>query len=360
MTAPSSRRYLYMDFLRILGCFLVIVNHTNSRVFMNNPPPACTWFVSVAWYYFSKTAVPLFVMVSGACLLPRVDSYRRTMERVLRILLTLLLFSYGYYLWGLRMNWSWASALNPFALLSAIWQMRITDSFWYLYFYTGMLLMLPLFQRLVQVMKKADYHYLLGLSLLFHVAWPLLAHYVPKLTLPKFFDLPLFSVFIGLFFAGHYIQVYVAPKRWQIPICTAVIALSVAVAVGLTLLEIRRLPPNARYLFMDERTAPALPVVLSAVSLMVLSKTCFAFWEKTKRGIPPRMAQWLVTLGACSFCVYLLQDGVILATRGTIFPFLSGLMNPFIAAVLWEIGLFVVLMAAAWVLKKLPIFRKLI
>ena len=78
MSAPamagSSRRESWLDALRIVSAFLVIVNHTNSKVFQSLAPQDIQWWLSIGWYYVSKMAVPLFVMVSGACLLPRRDS----------------------------------------------------------------------------------------------------------------------------------------------------------------------------------------------------------------------------------------------------------------------------------------------
>mgnify|MGYP002561809920 CR=1 FL=1 len=74
MTAVDSAnkakaRAAFLDFLRILAAFLVIVNHTNSYVFKTLTPVDSQWHWSILWYYVSKTAVPLFIMISGACLL---------------------------------------------------------------------------------------------------------------------------------------------------------------------------------------------------------------------------------------------------------------------------------------------------
>ena len=357
----SSRRYLYMDFLRVLACFLVIVNHTNSLVFLGATPGSATWGVSLTWYYVSKTAVTLFVMVSGACLLSKEDSYRRILQRVVRMLLVLILFSYGYYLLKLlKAHELWPQAFDLWRFFRSIWQIRISDSLWYLYFYIGLLLMLPFCQRLAKSMKKTDFHYLLGLTFGIYLVWPMVTHYVPALALPEFFDLSLFPMFIGLFFAGHYIHAHITPKRWYIPICGAVVICAPLIATGLTWLETLRIPPDSRYLFMDERTTPALPVVLCAVAMMILAKTCFALWEERGKGLSPKAAHRLAALGACSFTIFLLQDCLIVETRHTLFPFLCSMMHPFLAAILWEIIVFSTLVPVAWLLKKIPFLKKLL
>ncbi|HPS81943.1 MAG TPA: acyltransferase family protein, partial [Candidatus Limiplasma sp.] len=120
--ATATKRFAYLDFLRILAAFLVIVNHTNSLVFEKTAPSDPVWWLSVAWYYLSKIAVPLFVMVSGACLLPRQETYRKTWGRFLRVLLVLVIFSYAYYLVGVwETYWTWARAFDYQTFFASMW-----------------------------------------------------------------------------------------------------------------------------------------------------------------------------------------------------------------------------------------------
>ena len=50
MTSPATKpRFAYMDLLRIVAVFLVIVNHTNSLVFKALTPARVTWWLSIAW-----------------------------------------------------------------------------------------------------------------------------------------------------------------------------------------------------------------------------------------------------------------------------------------------------------------------
>ena len=140
--AGASRREGWLDALRVLAAFGVIVNHTNSKVFQALTPQDAQWWLSVGWYYVSKMAVPLFVMVSGACLLPRRDSPRRVLGRMARILGALLLFSYAYYLYDAWVYWGlWPRMADLGTFLSLVWTQQITDSFWYLTFYLALLAM---------------------------------------------------------------------------------------------------------------------------------------------------------------------------------------------------------------------------
>lgn len=358
---PNSKHFLYMDFMRVLACFLVIVNHTNSYVFQASDPSQLTWFLSIVWYYFSKIAVPIFVMVSGACLLPRQESYRRTGWRILRMVIALVLFSWLYYLVDLwEMHFTWEKAFDVSEFLSDIWQGPITDSFWYLYFYIGLLVMLPLLQRMAKGMQKHDYHYLILGSFAVNAFWPLLTHYVPSLTLPRYLEFPLMNVFIGLFFAGHYLHAYVVPKRWHLWASIAVIVVTLALSTALTALEFYRTPVGQKYWFMDERTAPALPILLCAMAVMVLVRTAFSLRQTNEKAFPEKTSRLISALGGRAFAIYLLQDLAIAESRYRVFAVLCGMMNPFVAALLWELLVWLVLLPAAWLLGRIPGIRKIV
>lgn len=350
----TAKRVVWLDFLRALACFLVIVNHTNSDVFKSVPIGGVTWYLSIAWYYLSKIAVPLFVMISGACLLGRKESYGRAALRALRVAIALVLFSYLYYLWGVWLtNWTWSRVFDIPGFLALIWARRITDSFWYLYLYIGLMLVLPLLQRMAQGMDRRDSRYLLCLTLGVGSAWPLLAHYVPALALPAYLDLPLFNVFIGLFFLGHHLRAYPAPKRWHIPAAAVALALLIAVSVWLTRVEAGRVAAGERYWFMDERTTPFLLTTLSAMAVFWLARAAFE-----GRGV--KSARVWTELGGCAFGAYLMQDWLIAETRYRVFPALRALMPDMLATLLWELAIFMVAVLIALLLRRIPLLRKLL
>ena len=67
-TKVERPRYEFIDILRIVACFLVIVNHTITTVFYG-AEPSRGWFISVIWFYISKLSVPVFVMITGYILI---------------------------------------------------------------------------------------------------------------------------------------------------------------------------------------------------------------------------------------------------------------------------------------------------
>ncbi len=341
------KREPWLDALRLLAAFLVIVNHTNSEVFQASSPAEATWWLSMVWYYVSKLAVPLFVMVSGAVLLPKQDSLKKIFGRFLRVLAALVVFSYGYFLHDAWVNYGlWPRMANIGAFVKLVWTQQITDGFWYLYFYMGLMLALPLLQRMASAMKRSDMCYLMGLCFGLDALWPLAAHYVPALALPSYFDMPFMTGYIGLFFAGHWIRTMEKPvPKW--PAVAALLG-AIAASVVLTRVEFGRVLPGAKYWFMDNRTQPSLFVVIASIALMMLM-----------RGMKSERKIW-TELGGCAFGIYLLQDWVIAQTETRLFAPLCQALPAFPAVLVWEVAVFAICLAAALVMKRIPLLAKIL
>lgn len=355
LATHSRTRYAYLDFLRILAAFLVIVNHTNFYVFKKLTPADPIWWVSIVWYYLSKIAVPLYVMISGACLLPRKDSYPRALGRMFRVLLVLVIFSFGYYQWYLWLsNWTWQGALNIPLFLQTIWKNRLVDSFWYLYFYLGLMVALPILQRMASAMGKRDMEYFMGVSFLVFAIWPLVEHYVPAVAMPQYLDIPLFGVFLGLFVAGHYLHTYAGQANRLLALF--IILLSLAASTWLTRIEYSAVGAGGQYWFMDERSQPSIFMILCAMGMFTLVMRSFKTNAVEREASGKRWAM----IGGCAFGIYLVQDWLIAETRTRLFVPLSGTMSPMLAVLIWEVIVFIVAFAAAWVLKHIPLLKKLL
>lgn len=351
-TGETKGRVAFLDFLRILAAFFVIVNHTNSGVFLERTPAELQWHLSLLWYYTSKTAVPIFMMISGACLLGKRDSYGKIGRRILRTVLALVLASYLYFLMKAWVYFGlWPRAVNFGALFGQIWRGEITNGFWYLPLYLGLLLTLPLWQRMASAMEKRDYEYLMALTFTVGAAWPLLSHYVPALNMPKYFGQMIPCSYLGLFFAGQYFVKYREPRRNSVLISALLLVLSLAVCWALTRLEFDRVEPGQQYWFMDERTTPALPVITASLSLFWLARCAFG---------ARRSGRLLAELGGCAFGIYLLQDLVIAESKKRVFMPLCEKLPAFGAALCWEVIVFAAALAGAWILRRIPGVKRIL
>lgn len=122
-------RKLYFDLLKIIACFLVIVNHT-SDVFSNYSTAfSKTWITSAAIFYFSKVAVPIFI--SGALCLSKVEAFNYSLFKFKKIFFVLVGWSFFY----------WLQKPEPFTYLFNFFTLFFTDTvsthLWYLYMLLG-------------------------------------------------------------------------------------------------------------------------------------------------------------------------------------------------------------------------------
>lgn len=351
----ERKREIWLDVLRFVAAFLVIVNHTNSGIFMASDPSCLTWWVSIVWYYVSKTAVPMYVLVSGACLLHKKDSWRKSLSRFVRILCVLLMASYAYFLLDAWLHYGlWPRAGELDAFFKLVWQQKIADSLWYLYFYLGLMVMLPFLQRMCSAMSKGENVCFVCLCFLLGGGWPLVVHYQPALALPGYFDIPLFTGYLGMFFAGHLLYSSSVPSRKQSAAACIAAALSLVLSALLTGLEYTRTEPGKPYWFMDERTMPALLTLIAAVGIAAAARGWLSGSFK------PRTQRLWAELGGCSFGIYLLQQMIIQETEYRLLPPLQSVMHVFPAVLIWELAIFGIALCAAWVIRRIPGLKSLL
>lgn len=155
----KNARLCYLDLLRILACFLVILNHTPGYVasFEGNaskplPLLVCHLFLEMV----VKIGVPVFFMISGALLLRKDMTYRNVFRRILRMFLILLGFSIvaniaatkHFYAPGFVRNFASATVDGA-------------RPYWYLYAYIGFLLVHPFMRSIAVRLTKSDVIYLI-------------------------------------------------------------------------------------------------------------------------------------------------------------------------------------------------------
>ena len=336
-------RKTYLDTARIAACFLVIVNHTNSRIFLSAEPSGL-WVVSVAYFFLSKIAVPMFLLVSGDLLLGGRESYKKTAVRFLRILGALVLFSLIYYLIGCAEG---AQVFGAGDFFLAILKHDITNCFWYLYLYLALMVMLPASQAMAAGFAKRDFVYFCFISIIIIGGVPYLTHYFPALGEIPGLYLPLFSVYIGLMMVGRYFGSVCPPGRRTAAIAAVVFVVCIALNVIGTNFEYKASP--SWYLFFDERTS-ALITIPSICAFILLR-----YFVKGSE----RSGKVLGYISGLTFGAYLLSD-LAINHSGGIFEAMAKTLTPIPAVIIWELGIFVVCLAVTALLKKIPFIKRLL
>ncbi len=344
MSTKTSRES-FLDLLRILASFLVIVNHTNSTIFLHSTPDSAIWYLSLIYFFVSKIAVPVFLMISGYLLLDKVDTWKKALSRVFRIFVVLFSCAIIYSLYH---NIYEESITSPAVIIKTIlqfYQKTPSNAFWYLYVYIGLLLMLPFLQKMVQNMSRRDYHVFFIVSGGIYSVWPIFVHYFGALKYSNYFQFPLFTTYICMLLIGSYFKRFGLEKTKRGFWMAFVIFVSM-VALNVVLTRFEYAKSGSGYLFFDD--IKLLPIILE-------SACCFYMCTFVK--FRPKLSKFVTYIGSCTFGIYLISDMVISFTRPAYLS-LCGYIHPFIAVLLFEAWVFLSGLLITMILKKVPVVKK--
>ncbi len=105
-----KKRILYIDIIKVLALFFVIFNHCDDILISSRMHIR---IIHNSLFYLSKSAVPLFLMVSGILLMEKKDSIPKLIKRIIRVLIPLIIIT---IIWAMMhgKNLNILKMLNPF------------------------------------------------------------------------------------------------------------------------------------------------------------------------------------------------------------------------------------------------------
>ena len=352
----GGKRKVYLDFLRILAAFLVMVHHSElAELYHTGGTGMGGSFVLCCVTCFVVINVPLFFLISGALLLGKEEPgrvvYGKRFSRFL--LLTFLASSFTYIF----------RCYSDFRLKNFFWGFLAGDmdvTHWYLYAYLGFLVCLPFLRRAVRGMTHTDAAVLLGLRFLFGSLMPAIDYavtYKGYQTLPFFgaFSVPFAMVDI-LFYPimGYYLEEKLpwekANRKWA-AISLTVIGGGIAASAMVTCHQGLRTAFTGSYL--------RLFVYSTAMAVFVLVKYLFTRPHaegKFRHGLETA----LKNLSGLTLGVYILEP----VLRPVVKPVLIGWMgagaNPVVSSLWYCVFGMAVYSGITWLLKKLPGLGKIL
>lgn len=164
-TGQNKEKTAYFEICRIIAVFCIMFQHTGGR-------GADAWmYTESVWVYMmsqagniiSSIGVPLFWMVSGALLLSKKEPWKKVYrKRIPRIAAVLFLFSVIRYLYLCI-----AEGQNGYVgeFFRRFYTQEIFFPYWFLYEYLGILFVLPFLRKLVQNLTEQEEMLLLALLL---------------------------------------------------------------------------------------------------------------------------------------------------------------------------------------------------
>lgn len=163
----STGRKKHLDILKTIAIFMVVFNHSSAYKLFFTTPKSKFWFLYFISASISKTAVPLFFMISGALLIPKEeDLYQVYSKRLPKFIIILFISSFLMYIHLLSKT---GGNVNIKVFFSNIIKGPIIVPYWYLYAYLGFLLSLPFLKKLSEGMTVEYYSVFFCMNIIYSV-----------------------------------------------------------------------------------------------------------------------------------------------------------------------------------------------
>lgn len=170
----TNNKKVYYDALRVFSIFFVIFNHTDGfHYYLKAKETGMAEFFYVSLSSFTKFAVPMFFMLSGALLLGKIEPLKTIfLKRISRFTCIIIFFTlftvYIYYLNGNSITFDeiWRGVLNK--------NLPWTTPYWFLYAYLGLLIFLPFIRKIAVNMTKSEFILLFCVNTFFTGMLPLI------------------------------------------------------------------------------------------------------------------------------------------------------------------------------------------
>lgn len=352
---------MYFEALRIIAAALVIFNHTPGYLLYQTTSGA-SQIAFLVCSLFTRVNVPLFFMISGALLLRKTENYEVVLKkRAFRIILLVVLFEAAmFYMRAIQaffVGKEVHSNVLEFLLGVVTGTVNGVESYWYLYAYLGILMILPFLQRAVKEMTEKECCVLIGLHFLIWSLVPLantifFASLKDGIRISENFSVPLATIKSYFFFIiGYYIDAkndILQIRKKDIAVLLSAAALGILISSICTLEEgIRTGNFTQNYMQMFD--------YLSAIAVFILIKRAFLL-----KSISDKYYHILCFTGSLTLGVYLLDPFL----QRMLYPLYSSYMTNSVSTFALSIGWVVISMllggVITMVLKKFPLLGKLI
>lgn len=319
------------DLIRVVACFMVVLNHSPI------PTDGAHGPFLTALSYFRAPCIGLFMMLSGALLLPvKTDYVTFVRRRVGKILIPTLLWTAVYLaikslVFHVRYDW-------VRTILSLPLSTQGTGVLWFMYTLTGLYLLAPILSAWLERARRRDIEIVLGL-------WGVTLCY-PYLSLWLSVDtshegiLYYFSGYIGYFILGYYLRRYPSPAlAWP--------ALAVGLGGAALLGYCRTHGIEADFYTMFWH----LSIFVAALTV--------AYWIGLRRLWGSRECDWFRRIGRLTFGVYFTH---IIIMRYWLWhiPFIRAIDCYPLQTLVIGVVTFLLSLALTWGLSRLPFGQYLV
>lgn len=354
--------------MRVIACVLVIYNHTQAfYLYMESDGILQAVYLTLS--AITKINVPLFLMISGALLLGREESYHRVLtKRALRIAVVIALFSGVYclldYVKCILAGIPYEDNIVTIAYRIAGGRIDTLGPYWYLYAYLGFLLVLPFLQRGVQNMGESDLRTfvlaLLGIRIIFKTFVPVMSmlyrmHGGDTFVLSNDLNMALASS-DALFYpiVGYYLEHHIDVARlrgWHI-LGGLVLCACCVILTGWCTRQEYVMTGVYSQSYMD-----LTAYVLAMAAYILIKHAVTVRWSAL---LERRCGRVVASVGSLVFGIYLLGAFYKLFAYNGFEQLFGRSLTPFWFSMVWIVTDMIVCGVASYLLRKVPGIRRLL
>lgn len=223
METAEKNRILYLDFMRILACVLVVGVHVSAMCLEQEDVTGINFKVMNGLDCLSILGVPLFVMISGALLLDEAypdDGKHLYLHKIPRLVFIYFFWRVAYNTLSFVQNgmeWGYENIKQEIVLNSLLG--KGIYHLWFLPMLAVLYLVTPFLKSFAADRKKC--FWFCGLCFLYAVFFPTILKYdFPYRTIVSAlydqFSCSMFSGYVGIYVLGHVLHRFLPPlsKKW--------------------------------------------------------------------------------------------------------------------------------------------------
>ena len=348
----KARKQTYLEVLRCVALLLVVSIHVVAIPIQNWTINPGTWYSAYSLIYtVGNFGVPLFLMISGSLLLnPERDiSLEKIYKKMIpRILIPLLFFGYCFALLEIFFNTRTFDASMFVESVLRVLNKNSWGHLWYLYLLTGIYLILPVLRVLLDKVTDKQLEYLMGVLCFLGFIIPtinVIFGTTISLEQPK----PLCH--ITFFIMGYVISRYYTSKKFKNYLyLSGMISLATLLVFGMFAGKIN----YECYTMLARYDGIFVFAVASMIFLLFTDKKDVI--EKSVRGFG---GEYIMSLADCSFGIYLIHP-VIMNVMYKVLGWQPIMFNPVLSIPLFCVAFIVPCHLVVWIMKKIPVVRRLV
>lgn len=346
----NSKKVIYLEIIRIIAILFVVFNHTNQHgfyYFPNTDNPI--WYViSIFCSVLCKVAVPLFFMISGYLLLGKQETLKTVLtKRVLKYGIVIVMASVFTYL--AKEMFYGRTDFSIREMIKIVYRGSDIGTYWFLYAYLGVLLMLPFLRGCVPCLTKVNVYYLVLLRILILGLMPIAIFLCLGYSMSTKISSPVLEQSVFYFLIGYYFGTAenLFEKRSARVTGVLLSVLFIAISAFMTYYE---------FAISGEYSERFLEGLLPMVCI-----TIFGMVRYYSEGIAVEGKAWrfLAFVGDKTFGVYLLEPVLRVYGEG-IWLYLLDVLPDFVASLVWCVLFVTVGVMITALLKLIPFLKKLI